>query len=560
MKHTSPISGIAVHADRYVATAGYDNRVILWDQTNGEPIARSWHDHLANHCAFSPDGTHLVSSSSDYTARVWSVPDMALVAVLNDHGDDVEMSVFHPDGDLIATASRDHVVRVYDLAGTLVHEFEGHTADVISVEWAGGGDDLITSSDDGTVKRWSRSRGALVEDIDLGGAETDTVVSSPDGVVYAGNDDGEIVVIAASGTHRVDAHAAGIKRLVLAPERGLLVSLSYDRTMRLWDVSAPEPALVTETEFPTDVWPRSCAFGHGPRLLFGTFGVTYRTFDYERRVWLDEAVAPTPGVNAVIAHEGALLTVGDAGIVRRDGEVVAETGSLCNFLVAVGGRVLTGGQTGAIFDAETGAVVHTHHSPLNCAAVIEREGVEHVVVGAYTGEGVVLRVGPEGPVHLGDATLHDGAIKGIAADGGQVFSVCADQSVAWHHADTLDELHRVQTAHDRIVNACVALDAGGFASVGRDLALRLWDDRYDSRARPAPLRHSLKCLAASADRRLVATGTYDGHVAVFDRALDAWSTPVRASAAGISAITWDDAQGAFVASSYDGELHTVVLR
>ena len=59
-------------------------------------------------------------------------------------------------------------------------------ADVISVEWAHNGDELITSSDDGTVKRWSLSKGGLVDDVELGGVETDTVAIHPSGTVYAG--------------------------------------------------------------------------------------------------------------------------------------------------------------------------------------------------------------------------------------------------------------------------------------------------------------------------------------------------------------------------------------
>ncbi|WP_323851709.1 WD40 repeat domain-containing protein [Xenorhabdus szentirmaii] len=76
MKHFSPISGIASFQERYLATAGYDNQVILWDAQNKQAIHRVNHDHLANQCSFSPDGRWLVSASSDYSARIWEVPAM----------------------------------------------------------------------------------------------------------------------------------------------------------------------------------------------------------------------------------------------------------------------------------------------------------------------------------------------------------------------------------------------------------------------------------------------------------------------------------------------------
>jgi len=153
MRHDAPISGIAAHPSGYVATAGYDNRVILWN-ASGAPVARGWHDHLANQCMFNHDGTLLASASSDYSARVWSVPSMRLVALLRGHQDDVEMAAFSPDGTMVATCSRDRTVRVHGIDGRELALLEGHAADVISVVWSPDGQELISSSDDGTVRVW----------------------------------------------------------------------------------------------------------------------------------------------------------------------------------------------------------------------------------------------------------------------------------------------------------------------------------------------------------------------------------------------------------------------
>lgn len=253
IKHRGPISGIAAWKDDYVLTAGYDNQVILWDYRTKTALARSWHDHLANQAVFSPDGKHVLTSSSDYTARLWSVPELRLEAVFNAQTDDVEMSVFHPEKELVATASRDHNVRVYDFRGNLVATFAGHTQDVISVEWAKGTDELISSSDDGTIKRWSLETGGLVGDLDMDGVETDTIAISTSGTIYAGNDDGELIIINGDGRDVVPAHDAGVKRLVLDAARGLLVSLSYDRTMRLWETVESGLRPRGRADLPSDV-------------------------------------------------------------------------------------------------------------------------------------------------------------------------------------------------------------------------------------------------------------------------------------------------------------------
>ncbi|GAB2786835.1 WD40 repeat domain-containing protein [Streptomyces daliensis] len=559
IQHLGPISGIAAWQDAYVATAGYDNQVICWDQATGKALSRSLHDHLANQCQFSPDGRYLLTSSSDYSARLWTVPDLRLKAVFAEQEDDVEMSVFHPTKEWIATASRDHRVRVYDFSGELLATFTGHTADVISVEWARGADELISSSDDGTIKRWSLESGGLIADLDMNGVETDTIAISSGGTIFAGNDDGELIVIAGSGRTVVPAHGAGVKRLVLDDGRDLLVSLSYDRTMRLWDVSGDTPSQVDATDLPDDVWPRSCAFAGGTTLVFATFGARYRGYDYRTRTWETAEVAPTGGVNAVLPTDsGEVLTVGDAGEVRRDGALVARTGSLCNFLTPLGQLVLSGGQLGKVFDALTGKELYQHHSPLNCAVAFEREGERYAVVGAYTGEGLLLRLTADGGVeHVRDLPLHANAVKGVAVSGDFLFSVAADASATWYRISTLEPVATVEDAHEKIANGCVGLADGWFATVSRDLVLRLFDPERHAENVATPHTHSVKCVAASDDGRLVATGSYDGRVALYDRAEGSWTVDVRPTTAGISCLAYDAQRKGFVAGSYDGRVHPI---
>jgi toxoflavin biosynthesis protein ToxC len=561
--HTGPISGIAAYQDQLIATAGYDNQIVLWELPRRTPISRAFHDHLVNQCSFSPDGTRLVTSSSDYSARLWSVPDLRLTAVLGDHDDDVEMAVFHPARPLVATASRDSRVRVFDFDGRLLHRFAGHTADVISVEWARDGDGLVTSSDDGTVKRWSLERGGLVDDIDLGGVETDTIVAAESGLILAGNDSGEILLVGDGARTVTKAHKAGVKRLVLDSGRGLLASLSYDRTMALWRIDgAGELTRLSTAGLPDDVWPRSAAFTGTAHLVFGTFGATYRTYDYREHRWLEEDVPATRWVNAACAHGDAVLSVGDAGIVWRAlGGVHDEQsrpGSLCNFLTPATGVVITGGQLGTVFDALSGRRLHQHHSPLNTATVLHRDGAEYVLIGAYTGEGILLRTTAEGwAEHVDTVAMHANAIKGVAASEEVVFSVCADGSAAWHSAATLELLHHRPRAHDKIANGCVHLGRSRFASISRDLKLRIWAADRTVTVVDTPHRHSIKCVCADGGGRYVATGGYDGSIAVYDLARGTWPVTARPTASGISSMSFDARREVFLASSYDGTVYEV---
>ena len=556
IEHKSPISGIAAFGDTLVATAGYDNQVILWDAATQRSIARGLHDHLANQVRFSRCGRFLLSSSSDHSARLWSVPTMKVIQVFSGHDDDVEAVAFHPTEAYVATASRDAKARVFAFDGRLVATLVGHRADVISVEWTADGKGLITSSDDGTVKRWDVATQSLVQDIDLGGVETDTVVIAADGTIFAGNDEGAIIIIRDGHQSKVEAHRSGIKRLVYSGETGMLVSLSYDRKVRIWAVGAEGGITpIKSSELPIEIWPRSCAFLGTDKIAFATFGSSYATLHLSDLSWHVAGVRATPGVNAATALGGHVYAIGDAGIVWKDRQPLRTLPSLCNFLCPLGDYLLTGGQTGQIFDALSGALIHQHRSPLNCASAFTVNGQTFAVVGTYTGEGILLGIAATGQVvYLRDVQLHDNAIKGLASDDETLFSVCATGASARHDLATMAPLATLAEAHDKIANGCARLNDGRFASVSRDLKLRIWR-RDSSVAVVTPHTFSIKCVAASDDGAVIASGDYGGTVAFYDLGLQRWLRVERPTSCGISSIAFDARRQTFLASSYDGTVY-----
>jgi toxoflavin biosynthesis protein ToxC len=299
LRHVGSISGVAAHEDRYIATAGDDGRVILWEKTTGKSVNSSSHDDVVNDCAFSRDGRYLVTSSNDCTARLWSVPDLSLKAVLADHGDDVTLSAFHPVDELIATASRDCAVRVYDFTARLVAEFGGVFGDVVWLDWTHDGRELVALSDDGQMKRWSCANTQPIDAIGLSSAEhSGYAPAAPNAVSYRSNDCGQAVAVKSRHATHVEARDTDAERLVIDPQKSLLACVS-DGTLAVWDISSVNPMPIAATTLPDDVWARSCAFAGTSRLVFATFGATHRSYDYRRDEWLTGNVAPTKGIGAV---------------------------------------------------------------------------------------------------------------------------------------------------------------------------------------------------------------------------------------------------------------------
>jgi hypothetical protein len=139
---------------------------------------------------------------------------------------------------------------------------------------------------------------------------------------------------------------------------------------------------------------------------------------------------------AVLSVQSRIYAVGDAGVVSIDGAPVTELGSLCNFLVAAGRRVFTGGHLGRLFDANTGAVLHEHHSPLNCGVSFVKHGRTHLAIGTYTGEVLVFALGSDESLELvAELRVYAHAVKGLSCSDGLLFSVCASTDIAWHRIE-----------------------------------------------------------------------------------------------------------------------------
>ena len=86
------------------------------------------HGEYVTSAAFSPDGSLIVSASSDMTSRVWDVKSGATLLTLSGHGDVVTSAALSPDGSLIVSASQDKTARVWDAkSGATLLTLSGHS-------------------------------------------------------------------------------------------------------------------------------------------------------------------------------------------------------------------------------------------------------------------------------------------------------------------------------------------------------------------------------------------------------------------------------------------------
>lgn len=541
MKHSSPISGIAVSTN-YVATAGYDNRVILWDRLSLEALAVGFHDHLANQCEFSSCGKFLVSSSSDYTARLWKLPEMQLIKVLSGHNDDVEFATFDNKVEKIITASRDKSIIISNIYSDVNKIMTGHDADVLSVQFVNNS--LISCSDDGTIRKWNIETGAN-EILTKSNFQMDTISINNESI-FAGDDAGIIYLIEGETITQVKAHNSGIKRLYFFNSEQLLVTMAYDRQCILWKFTDKSLKEITRFDLPNIVWPRSCAV-YENLIYFATFGSSFATYDYNTETWKLDHIQHTNGINAMMLYNKKIYTIGDSGVLRVNNEPIYETSSLSNFIIRFKKKILVGGQNGQLLNATDEKCVFQYKSPLNCAVVCANK----LCIGTYTGELLIYFNFNDTPQVI---SLHSNAIKDITIVNKHIITVCANGEICRY--DIQQKQKTVVQGHDNIINGCATINDSLFVTISRDKKLKFWDIKTLQCVTEVstPHTHSIKSVAVSSDSIYIATGSYNGTIYIFNREKKSWHKN-RVTNSGISCIEYDDYTKQFVIGSYNGKTY-----
>jgi WD40 repeat protein len=211
--------------------------------------------------AVSVDGEFAVASYGDEGILVWDVKSRRLLRTLKENLTAIGSVIFSPREDLLATCGSNHVT-IWDVkTGVRLHELnvearriaftpDGSTlvvADILkgiltSVDVRTG---RVKSTIDAAASLSAEDRGIYNLDRALPRLpcdnETAALAVSPDGGLYIrGQFTGEICIYdAKSGalSKRLTGHTAGVTSLGFVSSGSLLLSGSYDSTLRIWDLS-----------------------------------------------------------------------------------------------------------------------------------------------------------------------------------------------------------------------------------------------------------------------------------------------------------------------------------
>ena len=257
------VNGCALARDgTTLVTAVYPHMVQVWGvrRPGGECLCTlsDGHTKYVLKCTFSPDDdeSRLATCSQDGTVCIWDTATWTRVRALEGHTAAVYQCKWFPaPARQLVTASLDKTVKVWNTEdGTCVQTLEGHGDKVWDVDVSPDGQCVASASNDKTVKVW-RADGGGGGGSDGGGWVCVKTLSKPHGACMNGcafSPDGRWLAGASAGGHILlwdatsdayplvrtfQGHSRGVMKCSFSADSRLLVSTSFDKTVKVWRVA-----------------------------------------------------------------------------------------------------------------------------------------------------------------------------------------------------------------------------------------------------------------------------------------------------------------------------------
>lgn len=194
-----PATALALSSDQKLAAVARADNTIQIAQTADGAVTKTFTGHTApaTGLAFSPDGTKLYSASTDKTIRGWNLANGKQLWQIDVPAPMRDLAL-NKEGTLIVTADEDSKLRVWNSTPEQRKDAEGKPQPIPPVRELNGHGKAVTSvalilstlsqivsgSEDGTLRVWDINNGGQVRTMNHGGSVTD-VAASADGKAIA---------------------------------------------------------------------------------------------------------------------------------------------------------------------------------------------------------------------------------------------------------------------------------------------------------------------------------------------------------------------------------------
>ena len=379
--HTSAINSACFSPDgKRILTTSDDYTAKIWDAISGSLLANlEGHRGHVKGGTFSPDSKRIVTVSEDSSAQIWDAIDGSLFGELMGHTGRVYDASFSPDGNKIVTASDDNTSKVWDAFSlSLIVDLKGHTDPLTSASFSPDGKRIVTSSSDGSVKIWDALKGSLIANLKGHSGPVYKASFSPDGdrVVTSSEDSTAKIWDAISGSLIADLRGhTGSVYACFSPDGKRIVTASWDHTIKIWD--AFRGSFITDLKGYTDKIASTSFSPDSKMILTPSFDNTVALCDANNGSLLAVLKGHTgPVTTASFSPDGKRIVTGSEDCTAKiwnviSGSLIADLKGHTNLSLSASfspnGKIIvtssnvtppTNGETAKIWDAVNGTLLN----------------------------------------------------------------------------------------------------------------------------------------------------------------------------------------------------------
>jgi eukaryotic-like serine/threonine-protein kinase len=516
------------------------------------------HGKMLFHAEFSPDGSKVLTTSDDHTARVWDATTGRELLVLR-HDGEVYNGTFSQDGLRIVTSSQDKTARVWDgHTGTLIWTLE-HQDIVWQSRFSQDGRLVATACQDGTAQLWNAVTGERVGQPLKHESRVDGVTFSPDGHLLGTTTRNGLGYVwdVASGQSRFQGLHFGNGVPFAADSQRFL---TFDaQNLRVWNADTLKEFAFSPLKLPNI---QAADFGPDGRAIVAA------SDEFIAQVW--DAASGKPLFTPAVRHTGPILNARispDGRYFATAGQdTVAQVWSITNgkpigpplkFILHVkyidfnaDGRRLLGNscdQAARVWDLATGdlpgpvrPILPNEHrliSPDGHYVLLQGESNTVWITDSRSGQRLAALPHTNGVTYA--SFSRDGRSVITACERETAVSSMANDIFLWD-AQTGRRLNLTSMGHHfRLLYAAFSPDSSRLLTCGFDFTARLWDART-GQPLSDPLRHreQIRWGAFSPDGQSVVTASWDRTARVWDAATGKPLTPPLEHKAAVVGALW----------------------
>lgn len=227
------------------------NAATLYTSRLGKPVMGFGSHGVVSSAKYDPTGRYIVTAGWDSSIRIWdSQTGKAVRRFDSPHSSRINSVTFSPSGQEIITSSDDGTIAIHHIGGEVQAILNGHRGPVLSAEYTSKGDQLVSVSSDGTVRLWN----PVTQDGEIlilsESPPLCAQFASGEEMLVTGHQDNSIQIwkrnpatMKYASSLVMRGHTGQINSISVSRDGLRLLSGSSDRTCRVWDLESGKELL-----------------------------------------------------------------------------------------------------------------------------------------------------------------------------------------------------------------------------------------------------------------------------------------------------------------------------